>query len=70
MAVKKARPKKKFYTVAEANATLPLIRVIVRDITELAQSLRERHDFKTFLAELEAKKKELGVKSQKSEKKQ
>ena len=44
MAVKKARPKKKLYTVAEANATLPLIRAIVRDVTELAHSLRERHE--------------------------
>jgi hypothetical protein len=35
---------KKYYTVAEANATLPLVRAVVRDITELAHSLRERHE--------------------------
>jgi hypothetical protein len=44
MAVKRARPKRKLYTVAEANATLPLIRAIVRDVAELANSLRERHE--------------------------
>jgi hypothetical protein len=35
---------KKFYTIDEANAMLPLLRVILRDITELACSLRERHE--------------------------
>ena len=35
---------KKFFTVAEANSTLPLVRVIVRDITALAAELRERHE--------------------------
>ncbi len=35
--------KKKYYTAAEANATLPLLRSILRDITELAVDLRERH---------------------------
>jgi hypothetical protein len=44
MAVKKAVPGKKYFTVAEANAALPLVRVIVRDITELARDLRERHE--------------------------
>ncbi len=34
----------KFYTVEEANAMLPLLRSILRDITELACSLRERQD--------------------------
>lgn len=34
---------KKYYTVAEANAALPLVRAIVRDIAELANALRERH---------------------------
>lgn len=36
--------KKKLYSVAEANATLPLVRTIVRDITVLAADLRERFD--------------------------
>lgn len=35
---------KKFFTVAEANSTLPLLRAIVRDITELARELRDRHE--------------------------
>src|SRR5260221_41592 len=34
---------KKYYTVAEANGALPLVRAIVRDITELATALRERY---------------------------
>jgi len=41
-----AAPKKgkKYFTVAEANNMLPLVRVIVRDISELAEQLRERHE--------------------------
>jgi hypothetical protein len=41
-----AAPKigKKFFTVTEANNALPLIRAIVRDITELAENLRDRHE--------------------------
>lgn len=42
---------KKFYTPAEANAALPLVRVIVRDITELAAQLRDRHQRLTHLTE-------------------
>jgi hypothetical protein len=34
---------KKYYTVAEANAALPLLRSILRDVTELAVSLQDRH---------------------------
>jgi hypothetical protein len=34
---------KKVFTVQQANATLPLVRAIVRDVTALAQELRERH---------------------------
>jgi len=33
--------KKRFFTVDEANATLPLVRVIVRDIAAQANTLRE-----------------------------
>jgi hypothetical protein len=44
MAVHKPMPGKKYFTVAEANATLPLVRSILRDVTELARDLRERHE--------------------------
>jgi hypothetical protein len=37
-------PGKKYFTVAEANATLPLVRAVVRDITELARGWRERQE--------------------------
>jgi hypothetical protein len=37
-------PGKKYYTALEANATLPLVRAIVRDITELARELHERQE--------------------------
>jgi hypothetical protein len=37
------KTKTKYYTVAQANSTLPLLRSILRDITELAGSLQERH---------------------------
>ncbi len=38
------RAQKKYYTVAEANAMLPLLRVILRDITTLAGELRDRFE--------------------------
>jgi len=41
---RKPRNGKKYFTVAEANAVLPLARSIVRDISELANSLQERYD--------------------------
>ena len=44
MAVRKPVQSKKYFTVTEANAALPLVGVIVRDITELARDLRERHE--------------------------
>lgn len=34
---------KKFYTPAQANATLPLVRRIVEDVTALARELRGQH---------------------------
>ncbi len=36
-------PRKKFFTPAQANAMLPLVSRIVRDIAELANDLRGRH---------------------------
>lgn len=40
----KQRPKKRIlYTLEEANATLPLLRSILRDVTELQAELRERY---------------------------
>src|SRR5712692_3492570 len=44
MTVSKPVTGKKYFTVAEANAALPLVRAIVRDIAELARSLKERHE--------------------------
>jgi hypothetical protein len=35
---------RRHFTPAEANATLPLVRAIVRDITELARELKDRHE--------------------------
>jgi hypothetical protein len=42
MAAPKTR--KRWFTVDEANNTLPLVRAIVHDITELACKLRDRHE--------------------------
>ena len=44
MGSKKRSPTKRYFTVAEANAALPLVKSIVRDIAQLAQELRERHE--------------------------
>ena len=44
MAAAKPPSSKKYFTPASANATLPLVRAIVRDVTELARDLRERHE--------------------------
>jgi hypothetical protein len=35
---------KRYFTVGEANSTLPYLRAVVRDVTELARELRERHE--------------------------
>jgi hypothetical protein len=37
------KPKKHYFSVAQANATLPLVRLIVGDIAALANTLREQH---------------------------
>ncbi len=44
MAAIKPPSAKKYFTPASANATLPLVRAIIRDVTELARELRERHE--------------------------
>ena len=44
MPAKKRQPGKKYYTPEEANAALPLVRAIIRDITSLAHDLRDRHE--------------------------
>jgi hypothetical protein len=44
MNTNKRKRGKKYFTAAEANATLPLVRAIVKDITELSVSLRDRHE--------------------------
>src|SRR6516225_9986368 len=44
MAARQARSGKRYFTVSEANATLPYLRAILRDVTELAGALRERHE--------------------------
>src|SRR5262245_22471373 len=41
---KKPAKKKKYFTAAEANASLPLVRAIVGDIVQRASELRERHE--------------------------
>src|SRR5262249_40830584 len=44
MAAREPVPAKKYFTPAQANAMLPLVRRIVQDITELANALRERQE--------------------------
>jgi hypothetical protein len=50
MATKRDSTGRKYYTVAEANATLPLVRAVVTDITALARDLHERHERLTHIA--------------------
>ena len=45
----KRKIRKKSFTIAEANATLPLLRSILRDLIELAQQLRDRYQHLTRL---------------------
>jgi hypothetical protein len=52
MAASKPSTGKKHFTAAEANATLPLVRAIIRDIMALALDLRDRQE---RLARLRAK---------------
>ena len=58
MKTRKPTTSKKYFTVAEANAVLPLARSIVRDIAELANSLQDRYDRLTADGELEDANKE------------
>ena len=58
MRTKKPIIGKKHFTVAEANAMLPLARSIVRDIAELANSLQDRYDRLTAEGDLEDANKE------------
>jgi hypothetical protein len=44
MTARKPGRGKKYFTVAEANSALPLVRAIVQDIVELATSLRDRQE--------------------------
>jgi hypothetical protein len=44
MPARNAHPSKKYFTPAQANAMLPLVRRIVQDITDLAGALRERQE--------------------------
>jgi hypothetical protein len=44
MSTNKRKRGKKYFTPAEANATLPLARSIVKDITELAATLQDRQE--------------------------
>lgn len=44
MAPPKPVRRKKFFSVTEANAALPLVRAIIKDITELAHNLQERQE--------------------------
>jgi hypothetical protein len=51
--VKPAKPKKKFFTPDQANAALPLVQAIVKDVAAVAQELRERQERITKLLDLD-----------------
>ena len=38
------KPRKKYFTLVEANAMLPLLQSVLRDVTDLANDLRDRHE--------------------------
>lgn len=40
----KRENRKRYFTLEEANATLPLLRSILRDVTELATALQDQHE--------------------------
>lgn len=44
MATRTKPPTKRYFTVSEANRTLPLIQAIVKDVTVLAHDLQQRGD--------------------------
>jgi hypothetical protein len=44
MAAQKRSRTKKYFTIPEANAILPLLRSILRDVTELARDVRDRQE--------------------------
>jgi hypothetical protein len=44
MVTKKQPKQKRYFTAAEANAMLPLVRAIVADVAALARDLRDRHE--------------------------
>jgi hypothetical protein len=44
MAASRPTPGKRTFTVTEANATLPYVRAVVRDVVALAHELRDRHE--------------------------
>ncbi len=44
MAASKSVVDKKYFTIAEANASLPLVRAIAKDIAHLAADLRDRKE--------------------------
>jgi hypothetical protein len=53
MVTKRQRPAKKYFTATEANAMLPLVRAVVKDIVDLARDLRDRHERLTRIAHAE-----------------